>query len=301
MSKVPIQQGRPSNFAVYRMEKICCLGPAGTYTEEASLKFFGGTGNLTLKRSLEEVFEAVSGGEQDYGIVAAENTREGIVTRTYDLLAAHDLVIVGEVALPIRHALLSKAARLEDVVVVAGHPQALAQCAEWLTQNLPNRTQLSVSSNAEAARLASENPTVAALASERAAAVYGLSVLRREVQDDIENATRFYALSRQCGPIEPKCDEGAQKTTVLVSLPNESGALYRALGPFQASGISLDSLHARPSRGKSWEYLFFLEFASKENDPSDASHALAKLATFASVRVLGRYSLPSSSCIEGKS
>ena len=282
---------RPFHVPIHKMQKICCLGPAGTYTEEASLKFFGNASRPVLKRSLDEVFQSVSSAEADYAIVAAVNTREGVVTRTYDLLAAHELVIVGEVTLPIRHALLSRAHALSDIATVAGHAQALAQCTEWLSHHLPGRTQLSLSSNAEAARLASENPTSAALASERAAAAYGLNVLRREVQDDPQNATRFYVLARKDGTHPATTAQGAHKTTVLISLPNQSGALYRALEPFQAGNISLDSLHARPSRTKRWEYLFFLEFVNDVNAPQ-AAIALAKLATFAEVRILGSYGLP---------
>lgn len=272
------------------MLKISCLGPTGTYTEEAAIARFGPKAALLLKRSFADVFASVASKESEYGLVAAENTREGIVTQTYDLLAANDLLIAGEVILSIRHALLSRSIHIDDVSVVAGHPQALAQCSEWLDANMPCCSRLAVSSNAEAARMASVDERVAAIASARAAKSYELNVLRCEIQDDPQNQTRFYVLKDGSVATDRSTNKGKAKWKVLVSLPNESGALYRALEPLYKNGISLDSLHARPSRSRNWEYLFFFDFLMNfESERSDI--ALKELATFADVRVLGCFPL----------
>ena len=178
-------------LALEAPQRVAVLGPEGTFTEQAAIEFFGSAANLIYCSSFDEVFHATAAGTAQYGVVGVENSTEGVVARSLDLFLRSPVHVVGEVSLLVRHNLLRQVNSLDGVEVVMAHPQALAQCQGWLTQHLPKAERRAVSSNAEGARLAATNPAWAAIASERAAAQFGLHIVSHAVQDEAYNRTRF--------------------------------------------------------------------------------------------------------------
>ncbi|UVH60660.1 prephenate dehydratase [Variovorax paradoxus] len=263
--------------------EVACLGPAGTYSEDAAIGYFGAAAKRLLVPSLDEVFAAVEATQSVYGVVAVENSTEGSVARTLDLLAATELKVCGELTLGIHHALMSSAKELVDIHCVRAHAQALAQCLGWLSQNVPHARREAVSSNAEGARMASLDPASAAIASERSALQYGVPVLFADIQDIETNQTRFLILG---GEDQGWSDDA--RTLMIISVANEPGALYKALEPFHRHAISMSRLESRPSRRGVWEYNFYIELVGHRTDPSIAA-ALSELEKIATVRMLGSF------------
>jgi len=239
-------QGSPS---------IAYLGPKGTFSERAAQAQFGSAARLVPVASIPEVFAAVERKRARLGIVPIENSTEGMVGPTLDSLVASPLRIVAERGLAVRQALLSRAPSLDGIRRVVSHPQSLAQCREWLARRLPDVQAIEVASNAAAAARAARSPSTAAIASRDAAPRYGLRVLAEDIQDAANNVTRFVVLAPEGTPSEP----GADKLSVLFSVRNKPGALYRALEPLARAGVDLCKLESRPMRGRSWEYLFFVD------------------------------------------
>jgi chorismate mutase/prephenate dehydratase len=215
--------------------------------------------------------------------VAVENSTEGSVARTLDLLAATDLQVCGELTLGIHHALMSSAKELIEIRCVRAHAQALAQCHAWLSQTVPHARREAVSSNAEGARMASLDPTSAAIASARSALQYGVPVLVPDIQDVETNQTRFLILGR-----EDQAWSDDARTLVIVSVANEPGTLYKAIEPFDRHAVSMSRLESRPSRRGVWDYNFYIELVGHRADPSIAA-ALDELARIATVRMLGSF------------
>lgn len=263
--------------------RVACLGPVGTYSEDAAIAYFGPTARRNLFSSLDEIFEAVETGAVHHAVAAVENTNEGSVTRTLDLLAASSAKVCGELSLDIRHNLLTQSGRLESITCVRAHAQALAQCHGWLTARAPHLKREAVLSNAEAARLAATDPTAAAIAGARTASEYGLQVAYAAIQDDALNRTRFLILGPQDAPHSPK-----SKTSLIISVKNEPGALYKAVEPFYQHGVSMSRFESRPSKRGVWEYLFYIDLVGHRSEPAVAS-ALAALAERAQVKMLGSY------------
>ncbi len=264
--------------------RVAVLGPEGTYTQAAALKHFGHQVDIHCALSIEEVFRVVTGGDADYGTVPVENTIEGGVSNTLDALFESDLTICGEINLPIRHCLLSKAESPQAVKEVLAHVQALGQCRRWLAANLPAASQRSVASNAEAARLAARDDTLAAIAGEAVAELYDLRVLERGIQDMSENTTRFLVIGRRDVP-----PSGRDKTSIVLSARNRPGALFDLLQPMARHGIDLTRIESRPARRGRFEYLFFVDMAGHRADGLLAT-ALAELRDNAALfRVLGSY------------
>ena len=262
---------------------VACLGPVGTYSEDAAIAYFGAASQRLLLPSLDAVFSAVESGVCPHGIVAVENSTEGSVPRTLDLLATADLKVCGELTLPIHHALMSAAETLPDIRCVRAHAQALAQCNTWLSNHLPEARREAVLSNAEGARLASLDPTSAAIASARSANEYGVPVLFADVQDDTTNQTRFLVLGK-----EDRAWTVNAKTSLIVSVVNQPGTLYQALEPFYRHSVSMSRLESRPSRNAVWEYNFYIDLVGHRSDPAIAS-ALDELGRIATVRLLGSF------------
>ncbi|WP_462418471.1 bifunctional chorismate mutase/prephenate dehydrogenase [Kytococcus sp. Marseille-QA3725] len=264
-------------LAVERPLTVSYLGPAGTFTEQAAVRHFGGAARPVPAASLDEVLREVEARQSDYAVLPVENSTEGAVGRALDLLARSPLQAVGEVRLRIVHHLMGLGPA-EGVHRVYAHPQALAQCQEFLTRHLPAAERMPVSSNAEAARLVAELAArgvtdVAALGPEGAAALYGLDVLQSGVEDDPENTTRFLVLGHESPP-----PSGHDRTSLVVSPPrtDRDGALLDMLKPLAAHGVSMTKLESRPMRGVLWQYLFYLEVDGHAEDPTVAS-ALAEL------------------------
>lgn len=267
---------------------IAYLGPAGTYTESATVKQFGHFARTRSMTSIDEVFREVESDGAHYGVVPVENSTEGMVNHTLDCFMDSKLSICAEVELPIHHALMVNAsaddAPVEEIV---SHSQSLAQCRSWLDAHYPGVARTPVNSNAEAARLVADSPdgrTRAAIAGEMAAERYGLRILASNIEDNADNKTRFLVIGKQkVGP------SGRDKTSILVSTRNEPGALYQVLGPFHDHGISLSRIETRPAKSGSWSYVFFIDFDGHQSDPAIQA-VLEEVAQVAmEVRPLGSY------------
>jgi chorismate mutase/prephenate dehydratase len=263
---------------------VAFLGPMGTFSEEAANKQFGGLTSPVQCASIDDVFRMVESGQVDYGVVPVENSTEGAVGRTLDLLMATSLHICGEIALPVHHNLLSKQTDKSGIRKLYSHAQSLAQCHEWLNLNLPGIERQAVVSNAEAARLAAEEPGAAAIASRRAAELFDLQVLNANIEDDPKNTTRFLVLS-----LHDVAPSGKDKTSLLMATKNAPGAMVDLLSPFSQHGVSMSKFESRPSRVGLWEYVFFVDIEGHQQDKTVAE-ALADLKQRASfLKVLGSY------------
>lgn len=264
--------------------RVAFLGPFGTYTEEALARHFGGLVEKVPCASIDEVFRSVESGVIPYGIVPVENSTEGAVGRTLDLLLTTSLRICGEVQLPIHHCLLGRSPALTGLRVVCAHPQALAQCQRWLDARLPGVERVPLASNAEAARRAAAELDTAAIASRAAAALYSLAVLAENIEDEPDNTTRFLVIAaHQAGP------SGRDKTSIVMSAPNRPGAVHDLLGPLAEHRVSMTRLEARPARTGLWEYVFFVDLEGHQTDPAVAQ-ALAGIESRSSfLKRLGSY------------
>ncbi|HSD59464.1 MAG TPA: prephenate dehydratase [Burkholderiales bacterium] len=263
---------------------VAYLGPQGTYSEEAALRRFGSAARAVPCASIDEVFREVEAGVVGYGLVPVENSTEGAIGRTLDLLLATSLKVCGEVQLPIHHALLSRALDLNAVRRVYSHPQSLGQCHEWLGQNLTHATRVQAASNAEAARLASQEEGAAAIASGKAGEMFRLPALAENIEDDPRNTTRFLVIGDQ--EVAPS---GRDKTSLVMSAKNRPGAVHELLAPFAQCGVSMTRLESRPSRTGLWEYVFFVDIEGHQRD-EQVARALAEMRERAAfLKVLGSY------------
>ena len=267
---------------------VAYLGPAGTFSEQAALQFFGTSIEHVPCISFDEVFRSTAAGSASYGVVPVENSTEGVVSRSLDLLLNSPLHIIGEVSLMVRHNLLRLTDSLEDLEVVYAHPQALAQCQGWLTTHLPHVERRAASSNAEGARLATTNPAWGAIAGDRAASQFVLHTAARAIQDDAFNRTRFAVV---CLPqtLPPPPASGKDCTSIVVSVNNRPGAVHDILVPLKTHGVSMTRFESRPARSGQWEYYFYIDL---QGHPSQAHvkaalDDLQKLCAF--YKVLGTY------------
>ena len=268
--------------------RVAYLGPAGTFSEEAALGFFGSSIVRLPCANFDEVFHVTATGAADFGVVPVENSTEGVVTRSLDLLLHTPLFIIGETSLFVRHNLLRRTTSLDDVTAVLAHPQALAQCSAWLSAHLPQAERRPVSSNAEGARLAAQDASLAAIASARAASEFGLHVVAPAVQDDAHNRTRFAVVTHPQRHPAPKAS-GHDCTSLVVSVTNRPGAVHDMLVPLKTHGVSMSRFESRPARSGQWEYYFYIDI---EGHPEQA-HVAAALnelrAVCAFFKVLGTY------------
>jgi len=264
--------------------KIAFLGPEGTFTQAAALKHFGHSVETLPMGSISDVFREVESGAAHYGVVPVENSTEGVINHTLDLFLSSPLQICGEVMLRIHHHLLSLAPDLKSIKRVYSHQQSLAQCRLWLDRNLPHAGQIDVGSNAEAARMATEDPDAAAIAGEMAAEIYKLRGLARNIEDEPDNTTRFLVIGRQ--KVAPS---GEDKTTLLCATRNVAGGLSNLLNPLARHGISMSRIESRPSRQGNWDYVFFIDIDGHQDDEHVAK-AIADLEREARMlKVLGSY------------
>ena len=265
---------------------IACLGPSGTFTEMAACAHFGQFAATRPLPAIDEVFREVETGKAHYGVVPVENSTEGMVNHTLDCFVASppEISICAEVELPIHHAFLVHPENSGTVARIVSHSQSLAQCRGWLDAHYPGVERLAVASNAEAARQASENLELAAVAGEFAARRYGLAVLVERIEDRTDNKTRFLVIGRQTVGVS-----GRDKTSILVSMRNRPGALYRVLEPFHRHDISLTRIETRPARSGDWSYVFFIDFDGHRQDET-VQRALAEVEEVAlETRWLGSY------------
>ncbi len=264
--------------------KVAYLGPEGTFTQAAALKHFGNSIIAIPFSAINEVFREVESRSCKFGIVPIENSTEGVVTHTLDSFLQSTLQICGEVEIRIHQNLLSNEINLKSIERLYSHPQSLAQCRNWLDNYLPGAERISSSSNAEAARRAAGEKGAAAIASPVAAELYQLDILRKNIEDNPDNTTRFLIIGQQAIPAT-----GKDKTTLLVSTKNKPGALYYLLAAFAENNVSLTRIESRPSHGTNWEYVFFLDIDG-HRDNQEVKAALKQLDETADmVKVLGSY------------
>jgi chorismate mutase/prephenate dehydratase len=251
--------------------RIAYFGPAGTFTESAAKKHFGSAPTFTPFLTIDDVFRAVESGQADYGVVPVENSTEGSVGRTLDLMLTSPLMICGEVNLRIHQNLMTRATSLDSVKRLYSHAQSLAQCHEWLNRNLARVdgvpiARVPVASNAEAARMAAQDPESCAIAGEAAARLYELNVLAANIEDDPNNTTRFIALAgHDAGP----SGNGQDKTSFVCSAQNKPGAVHDLLTPLKRHEVSMSRFESRPARGfgnSRWEYVFFIDIEGHRQD-----------------------------------
>jgi len=266
--------------------KVAFLGPEGTFTQQAVYKQFGHSVRALALLSIEEVFHEVEAGAADFGVVPIENSTEGTVTHTLDRFLVSPLYICGEVELRVQQFLMGRMKSLSEVERVCSHQQSLAQCRQWLEENLPDAERVAVSSNAEGARRARDEHGTAAIGPQAAAEVYGLGILVAEIEDRPDNTTRFLVVGNKT--FRPS---GEDKTTLLVSAGKTAApaVLYHLLEPLAKAGISMTRIESRPSRRRKWDYVFFIDVEGHVEDPRVAA-ALDELRQRCSLfRVLGSY------------
>lgn len=270
--------------------RVAYLGPAGTFSELAALGFFGSSIVKVPCVSIDEVFRTTAAGAADFGVVPVENSTEGVVARSLDLFLTEPLFIIGETSLFVRHNLLRRDNTLADIEAVCAHPQALAQCHGWLSNHLPNVERRPVSSNAEGARLASENPRLAGIASERAGSEFGLHIVAPGIQDDPHNRTRFAIVTHPGRHPQPRAS-GHDCTSLVVSVTNRPGAVHDMLVPLKQHGVSMTRFESRPARSGQWEYYFYIDLQGHPDQPEVAIALKELRAVCAFFKLLGTYPL----------
>ena len=269
-------------------QRVAYLGPVGTFSEQAAVQFFGSSIEHVPCVTFDEVFHAATAGTADFGVVPVENSSEGVVTRSLDLLLNSPLHIIGEVSMLVRHHLLRLSRSLEAIEVVLAHPQALAQCQSWLGKHLPDVERRAVSSNAEGARLAAGNPAWAGIGSERAGSEFGLHIAAHAIQDDAFNRTRFAVV---CLPqvLDAPQASGRDCVSLVVSVPNRPGAVHDILVPLKRHGVSMTRFESRPARSGQWEYYFYIDVEGHPSQPHVAAALKDLKFLCAFYKVLGTY------------
>jgi chorismate mutase/prephenate dehydratase len=271
-------------------QRIAFLGPVGTFSEQAALNYFGSSIDPVVCASIDEVFRATIAGTADMGVVPVENSTEGVVARSLDLLLQSPLTIIGETSLLVTHNLLRLEPSLAGIETVCAHPQALGQCQEWLSHHLPHAERRPVASNAEGARLAATDGKMAALASVRAASQFGLHVVQAAVQDEAHNRTRFVIVTPNDQAPE-STPTGHDCTSLVVSVDNRPGAVHDLLVPLKQHGVSMTRIESRPTRSGQWEYFFYIDIAGHAAQDNVAAALDALRAQCSFFKVLGSYPL----------
>jgi chorismate mutase/prephenate dehydratase len=264
--------------------KIAYLGPEGTFTQSAALKHFGHSVSTAPMSSIPDVFAAVESGHANYGLVPVENSTEGVISHTLDMFIDSHLKVCGEVEIPIHHHLASRLQDVSRIKHIYSHQQSFAQCRRWLDQNLPGAERIPVSSNAEAARLATAEDDAAAICGLPAVEIFGLRICYENIEDMADNTTRFVIIGKQ--DVAPS---GNDKTSLLVSTKNVPGALLGLLQPLADHGISMNKIESRPAQGHKWAYVFFIDIDGHQQDDNVVS-ALNQLKQQAALfKILGSY------------
>lgn len=263
--------------------KITYLGPEATFTHLAALKTFGKYAEYLPLKNTADVFIEVEKGRSDYGVVPIENSTEGVINYTLDMFIESNLLICGEVNIPIEHCLLATSTSAH-IKKIYSHPQAFAQTRNWIESNFSHVELVEVSSTAEAAKMAQKDKNSAAIASEAAASIYNLKILAKNIEDIKENYTRFLIIGKSIAK-----KSGSDKTSIMLSIKDRVGALYDILKPFKENNINLTSIESRPTKKKAWEYVFFIDFIGHVDDKNvkKVLRRLEKLCVF--VKVLGSY------------
>lgn len=265
-------------------QRVAYLGPEGTYSELAARRFFGSSVDLVPCRDFDEVVRAQLAGDCSHAVLPIENSTEGAVARTLDLLLEQPLHLCGEVSVPVEHCLLRAPGAAASPAAVVSHAQSLAQCRHWLDTHVPGVERRAVASNAEAARLAAADPTLAAIAGEPAAQLYSLDVVAARIQDDPRNRTRFVVVGA-----ERSHPCGRDRTSLILSVPNRAGAVLALLKPLADHGVSMSRFESRPARSGGWDYVFYVDIEGHAEDPKVAPALDALRAACAFYKDLGSY------------
>jgi len=265
--------------------EVAFQGEVGAYSEEAAFQFFGSSIQIRPRETLEEVFKAVEEEGVQFSVVPVENSLEGSISRVYDLMLDSTLRVCGEIELRVIHCLIaSPGAGLDTIKRVYSHPQALAQCRNFLKHL--NAELIPTYDTAGSVKMIKEKglSDSAAIASARAAEIYGMKVIAQEIEDNPNNFTRFFILSKEDSP-----PSGNDKTSIVFSAKDRPGALHGVLGEFARRNINLTKLESRPTRQKPWQYNFYLDFEGHRTDKpaQEALESLEKISIF--VKVLGSY------------
>jgi chorismate mutase/prephenate dehydratase len=271
-------------LALERKLAVAYLGPPGTFSQAAAIKHFGHAAETVACNSIDEVFRKTESRTVEYAIVPVENSTEGAVGKTLDLMLQTPLKICGEVVLRVHQNLMSKTTDTKAIRKVYSHSQSFAQCHEWLNQHLAHAERIQVASNAEAARIAAEDEASAAIAGEMAAEYYKLNILANNIEDELNNTTRFWVVASHDTP-----PSGKDKTSIIMTAKNRPGAIYELLAPFAKHNVSMSRLESRPSRTGLWEYVFFIDLEGHQQEKAVAA-ALKELEGIAAfLKVLGAY------------
>ena len=270
--------------ALEKKLSIAFLGPLGTFSEEATRQHFGDNIVILPTDSIDEIFSHVQSDISHYGVVPVENSTEGAVSRTLDLLLLRELNICGEISLPVHHCFISKSKVNKGINKIYAHGQSIAQCHDWLTNNQPNAERIAVSSNAEGAKMASKDRKAAAIASSQAAELYKLNILSENIEDETNNTTRFLVISKDIIN-----RSGSDKTSIVVATKNRPGAIAELVAPFSKNKVSMTKLESRPAKMGLWEYVFFVDIEGHQSDKK-VSAALKEVDQNASfMKILGSY------------
>lgn len=263
---------------------IAYLGPEGTFTEEATIKHFGGAAKRLPIRTIDEIFHAVESGKFDFGVVPIENSTEGAVNQTLDCFPTSNVYICGETELKIHQNLMSHESELQSIKTVYAHPQSLAQCRSWLDEYLPHAERIATNSNAGAVQRANNEPGTAALGGKQAAEVYGVPILEKNIEDNLTNSTRFLIIGTKRIP-----PSGNDKTTILVSANDRPGLLLHLIAPLSKYNITMTRIESRPSKNSNWSYIFFIDVLGhfEEHGLKLALKEIEEVSSF--FKVLGSY------------
>jgi chorismate mutase/prephenate dehydratase len=264
--------------------KVAFLGPKGTYTHSAAVKHFGSQIEIVPVESIEEVFRIVEAEGADFGVVPVENSSAGVINHTLDLFMRSSLKISGEVALRVRHNLLSKVDALERITRVYAHQQSLSQCKRWLDRNIPHAERIEMSSNAQAVLEALANEGGASIAGDLAAEIYDVPVLAADIEDEPDNTTRFAVIGHHRTP-----PSGDDRTSLLVFVHNRPGSLFDLLKPLAKRNISMSNIESRPSRRGVWDYVFFIDIDGHGDDEKVRDAIIEIEKASAMVTILGSY------------
>ena len=272
-------------LALEQPVKVAFLGPEGTFTQEAALKHFGDSAISVPMAAIDEVFRDVLAGSCHYGVVPVENSTEGVISHTLDSFIDSSLKICGEVELRIhQNLLIGPNTNKDNITRVYSHAQSLAQCRQWLNSHLPNVERVAVSSNAVAAKRVQGEWNSAAIAGDMSCQLYGLEKLNDKIEDNPDNSTRFLIIGREEVP-----PSGDDRTSIVVSVQNKTGALHDLLEPFRRNDVDMTRLESRPSRSSKWSYVFFIDFAGHINDAPVAAVLEELSSGVADLKVLGSY------------
>jgi chorismate mutase / prephenate dehydratase len=263
---------------------VAYLGPAGTFAHQAATRRFGSSARFRPVRTIADVFDEVERDLAEFGVVPVENSTEGPVNVTLDRLIDTDVTITGEITLDISQHLISRATELAEIKVVCSHPQGLAQCRAWLAAHLPDAVNEETPSTAAAVERARDDATVAAIASDMAAQVNRVPILRARIEDNPANSTRFLVIGRR--PVAPT---GREKTSILFSMKNEPGVLYSILQPFATHRLNLTKIESRPTKRRPWEYVNFLDFEGHQETENVRSVLAEVRERCQFLKILGSY------------